>query len=467
MPYEKLGFGDRWLLLSGAERSLIDKLYKRCKRLDDGENTSQIYQGLITSADAIYHLKKLGNNRYLCTPKGAEADPAYEVQIEDQIMKPLVSGAEAKRYIAPKTDTYLLFPYDVSGGQVSLIDERSFNRQYPKAWNYLKSYKSDLKSREGGKFDDDDWYRFGRHQNLDKQEVRKLIVAQTVPSLRVSFDDSGECYLNNVRVNGIIPSDGLDPWFLTGVLNAPVCDFVFRRIAKPKDGGWFEANRQFIAPLPIPPASAKQRDDVARRARGLQARHTARRDILNRLTKRLKAVQSKSHPETFLFPDLATARSRLGEAPRNLEETERREWAKQQYEQDLQGRYDAISSRLAPGVELNAEFTDGELTFSVDGIKVLSSIFLKADEGAFIAAQWKVLASTYSVTERTDGKKLCNALRKMIVTENKALVDQIIELEVQLSDLEGQIKAEEAEINALTYTLYGLTAEEIQMVEQG
>src|SRR3546814_468206 len=151
---------------------------------------------------------------------------------------------------------------------------------------YLTSYQKELKNRENGKFDDSQWYRFGRHQNLDKQEVQKLIVAQTVPSLRVSFDESGQHYLNNVRVNGILPSTRTDPWFITGVLNAPVCDFVFRRIAKPKDGGWFEANKQFIAPLPIPAATNQQRDEVVRIAKKLQTQHTTTRDLIKRITQR-------------------------------------------------------------------------------------------------------------------------------------------------------------------------------------
>ena len=57
-------------------------------------------------------------------------------------------------------------------------------------------------------------------------------------------------YLNNVRVNGILTSGATDQMYLLGVLNGPVGDFVFRRIGKPKQGGWYEANKQFIAPLP-------------------------------------------------------------------------------------------------------------------------------------------------------------------------------------------------------------------------
>ena len=468
LSYEKLAFGDRWLLLSGTERKLIDKLYKRCKRMDDPAHTSNIFVGIQTSADSIYHLKRLGRNRYLCTPKGADADPPYEVQVEDEIMKPLVSGTEAKRYVAPETDTFLLFPYQVSNETVRLIDAKTFEGSYPNAWAYLKSYEQSLREREKGKMDSDDsWWAYNYPKNLGKQEIQKLIVPRLVSSLLCSVDEHGQIYLDNVDVGGIAVSKTQDPFFICGILNAPVADFVFRRISKPFRGEYRSANKQFIAPLPIPPAKGAIQKDVAQRAKDLQSHHTLRRDIVGQLKKRLTAVQYKSRPETFLFPDLVVVKSRIEDAPKNLPALERREWAKQQYEQELQGRYDAISARLRPGVTLASGFADGELTFSVDGIQVLANIFLNEEDGAFITAQWKVLASTFPITERTDGKKLCNALRKLAATENEALVEQIIKLESQLSGLEAKIEAEEAEINALIYDLYRLTPEEIRMVERG
>ena len=90
LPYGKQMFGDRWLLLTGQERALIDRLYERCKRLDEPIHTKQIFQGLITSADAIYHFKRIGANRYLCQPEGKPTPLPYEVEIEDALMKPLV-----------------------------------------------------------------------------------------------------------------------------------------------------------------------------------------------------------------------------------------------------------------------------------------------------------------------------------------------------------------------------------------
>jgi hypothetical protein len=82
-----------WLMATGAERALIERLSRDCLRLDDPSLTNGIIVGIQTSADYIYHLERLGTDRYKCTPKDRGAVP-YEVAIEDAIMKPLVSGSE-------------------------------------------------------------------------------------------------------------------------------------------------------------------------------------------------------------------------------------------------------------------------------------------------------------------------------------------------------------------------------------
>ena len=92
-------------------------------------------------------------------------------------MKPLVSGPEAKRYEEPETDTYLLFPYQRDArGAMRLILADEMARRFPRAWAHLRRWEQDLRSRESKAFDDESWYRFGRNQNIDKQDIPKLIV---------------------------------------------------------------------------------------------------------------------------------------------------------------------------------------------------------------------------------------------------------------------------------------------------
>jgi hypothetical protein len=468
LPYGREAFGERWLLLTGEERALIDRLYGRCKRLDDPVHTSNIFVGIQTSADAIYHLTRKAPGRYVCTPKGDNAPPVYEVGIEDALMKPLVSGAEAKRYVEPITDTYLLFPYRLDGSGVSLIDAATMRAAYPKAWAYLLTCETALREREGNKMDDDArWWGYNYPKNLDKQEIVKLVVPRLVANLGCSVDQTGSVYLDNVDVGGVVIADGEEPFFIAGMLNSPVANFVFRRISKLFRGSYLSANKQFIAPLPIPPASNEERTGVASKAKALQAAHTARRDTLAKIVRRLSTARTRNKPETWLFAGLKTKRDFIAEAPVRLESDKKEEWAEERYKSDLAARYDAISARLSPGASLSADFKDGELSVSVGGVPVIDRIFVDAAEGECILAQWKVLAATFAITGKTDGKKLANALRKLVVADNTALVQQIIALEKELSALEANIARQEAEMNALVNRLYGLTEAEAQLVAKG
>ena len=77
LSYDQLGFGDRWLLLSGPERALIDRLSERFHHLGDPAITSAIFQGVKTGADDIYKLDRSGPGKFHCS----KAD--HHVDIED------------------------------------------------------------------------------------------------------------------------------------------------------------------------------------------------------------------------------------------------------------------------------------------------------------------------------------------------------------------------------------------------
>lgn len=467
LPYDEVGFGDRWLLLTGAERKLIDRLYERYNRLDDPAHTANIYQGLITSMDTVYHLKRLGPDRYLCspkTPKGQPKIPAYEVGIEDDIMKPLVSGAEAKRYTVPATETYLLFPYIQGEKRMGLISADDMAQNFPKAWTYLKTYEDALRGRESGKFDDEDWHRFGRNQSLDKQEISKLVVPRIVVNVRCSVDEIGTAYLDNVDVGGVAVADGENLYFIAGILNAPVTGFVFRATAKPFRGEYRSANKQFIAPLPIPPATPVQKENIAKQAKALQVAHTARRDVLVRLQKRLGSIKPKNRPVTWLFPDLPAKSDLEVNAPKEYDTRAVNKWGKDRLDEECQTRYGEITERLHAMAVLTAKFDDGELQFLIDGIVVLKGIWLADEEGTFIASQWSVLAATFPVTDKTTGKKLCDALRKVLETENAAMIDQVKALQEELASLDDAISKQEAKLDVDIYALYNMDAEDIALI---
>lgn len=461
VPWETMPEDGEWLMATGAERALINRLAETCLRLDDTGLTTAIFQGLITSADSIYHLQRLGDDRYLCSPKKGEA---YEVRIEDAIMKPLVSGAEAKRYEEPETDTCLLFPYARdAGGRMRLIPAATMAADFPWAWAYLKTWEKALRAREGGKFDDDDWHRFGRSQNIDKQDRAKLMVPRLVEHLKSSVDTHGIFYLDNVDVGGVLTAKGTDPAFLMGVLNGPVADFVFRAIAKPFRGDYRSANKQFIAPLPVPRASAEEQADIAAQARDLQTRWTNRRDLLESAKARLGVLSRARHDETWLWPDLPALADLTEQAPRAMRtKGDRLDWAKRSFEEKVAARIEALQAVLDGGGPLDADFADGELRLFSGGSVVLSHIFLSDEAGAIALAYWRWL---FLGRDWRDAEGLSKELRRPPSDFAAPAAAQFVERVEALADETAAIEAAEDAMNERLSALYGLSDEERLLVD--
>lgn len=468
LPYDAIARPQQpWLIAPAPVREMIERLGAEATRLDDPVNTKAIFQGIITSADHIFHLRRLGAGRYAYTTKrdGKKQAPV-EVEIEDALMKPLVSGAEAKRFLEPQTDTHLLFPYEVSEDGARLFTQEEMARDFPKAWRYLKLSERELRDREGKKFDDDRWYRMGRTQNLDKQEVPKLMVAQLVPDLRVSFDSKGAFYINNVRVNGILPREG-NGWFLLAVLNSPISNYIFKWLGKPKDNGYFEANKQFIAPLPIPKARRRDIASLSALATRLQDKRTERVELRAALDERLAAASPTRWPLEAILPEVRPVPQIEEAIPASVPATERKAWIDEQRAADEE----AALARIDGAVRLDSTFEvtvddRGKLSFLTDGVELVRA-FVNQTEAPLAETQWRAVAIDFQPTRKADAKRLVDRLRKVVLSASPAVTEQIVRIGSELAELSAEIGREEQDLHDLTAALFKLTPEEERLVLAG
>ncbi|MGH2744115.1 MAG: Eco57I restriction-modification methylase domain-containing protein [Thermoleophilaceae bacterium] len=248
--------GDPWVLATGEEARILEAARSGAERLDTV--TTQIFQGLITSADPVYILEDRGGrgmNRAVYSRALGE-----ELELEPDLLHPLASGVDVERYAFRPLGNFLLFPYRRDRGQMRLLtpDELA---ALPLTAAYLDRHETELRARERGRMDRDGWYAFGRTQSLGAHDSPKLGVAATVKHLEVAADPDGAVYFHNVRVNGIlIDPKGPSIWTLLVLLNSRLVDWIFRRGAAEHANGYYAANKQFIAPLPIRLPAATERD---------------------------------------------------------------------------------------------------------------------------------------------------------------------------------------------------------------
>jgi hypothetical protein len=97
--------------------------------------------------------------------------PSISVEIENGIIRPAASPCSEKK----KQKKAIIYPYDQNGSPYS---EDFLKINFPKAFSYLLSKKTDLEGRD--KDDRAKWFEFGRNQGLKKINCRKLLVSTII-----------------------------------------------------------------------------------------------------------------------------------------------------------------------------------------------------------------------------------------------------------------------------------------------
>lgn len=466
IPYEELPDEDAWTLAPRAEINFVKNMIAHAGSME--KSCAGIFVGIQTSLNDIFHLEEIapGKFRNLIMPESELID------LEADLIHPLVKGPGAKRYFWESGKMRILVPYVTSGNKAMLIPEADLKSKYPQTWAYFSRYESKLRERENGKMDlPTGWWAYNYPKNIEKQLKPRLLVAGTAPELRVAADFNGEVVQDDRRVFAITVDDASNLGFLLAMLNSPVCGYVFKRIARPKSGGFFDIEKQFIAPLPIPDASPEQRADVGARARELQELHTRRRDTIARLDQRLHSNQtspvSPAPKEDWLWPAIGTPATwkQSPLAPTGLSARDLTAWAKQQHAATLQDRLDTLDSLLQPGATLTVTHTDDELALHIAGREALR---LYDKPGTpFLAAQWRHALRSLNVTESFNATRLLKHLLTLRTTTEQPLHDRILALDQEITVLDQTIATKESELNAIIYQLYHLTPEEVAMVEGG
>ena len=252
---------DEWNFVVGDGAGLFEKLSAMPYKFSD---ISDIFVGLQTSADDVFIMNLVGETDRTYRLKSKALN--QEWTFEKDLLYPLVSGTDVKRYGNLPSRQFILFPYIVQNERATLIDFKTIQRDWPKTAAYLLQNKKALEEREKDAFRDSEWHRFGRNQNLGIQQRIKLCVPRLVEQLHAAFDYDGIHFLDNVDVGGVTlkaehVNQGYE--FLLTLLNCRLSRWYFPHVSAPFRGNWRSANRQFLSLLPIRVIDFKNYKDSA------------------------------------------------------------------------------------------------------------------------------------------------------------------------------------------------------------
>lgn len=239
-----------WNFVVGESASVYKRLDSMETRLRD--ITMRIFQGVITSADPIFLFKGF-ESRTGPTMKVFSKKLNQWIELERGLLKPVVRSGHIDRYRAHPT-AYVLFPYDVVDGKGRLLSRDEIRKDYPLVWKYLENHKDALMNREKGRFKDQQWFRFGRTQNIGMWEQKKLLVPYMVRRLGAYLDADKSYYFVNVTTGGygITVDEAFGSYeYICALLNSKLIDFYFKHTTTTFRSGYFAAGKQFIERIPI------------------------------------------------------------------------------------------------------------------------------------------------------------------------------------------------------------------------
>ena len=222
--------------------------------------TNSVFQGLITGWNKVYVGEIVGEDdehgvvEFL--PEGGDQPEI----VEEKLLRRLVKGREIDHWGVDWEGLWLLFPYEVESGKAHILTKETLQGEYPQTWTFLKNHEDELKGREGGKWEDEEqWWTFGRSQNLAKMELDKIMTNIMSDYNRFSVDTEGKYYFiggGNAGGYGVeliedfAPSSD-DHLYYAALLNSRVLEYWHKHIAPIFGGKYYSYNKRYLEPHPV------------------------------------------------------------------------------------------------------------------------------------------------------------------------------------------------------------------------
>jgi type I restriction-modification system DNA methylase subunit len=439
-----------------------------------GELAQEVFVGLQTSADDVFLFESIAPRKNIC--KVFSVSLQKEVELESALLKPVIRSGEIGRGWARPTHL-VLFPYKLRKGEAELLTEKELVKKFPLAWDYLKRNEKQLRGREKNSFDHDGWWSMGRAQSLAKWETPKILAPYMIQELSAYYDEDSNYFVNVTTGDfGLrFGSPKMDK-FVTGLLNSSLLDAFLKQISTNFRGGYFAANKQFLDKLPIKlidpkkKSEAKLEKEIVERVEAIQAAHRQRVKLPEVLHRLIAHTQNRMpcNLAHYLQLDFAAA----VKADILIDDVQRTGFV-----HEITLKPDGRNLTLIASV---AEKSDGEPR----PLPVLRLAFKDDALREFVYACWRRFLGEHSRQKRwTKGKKpepvyplLANRLEPLVyfspdAGDNLRAIRDLMKAvadeagSADLAAIEAEIENLDREIDRRVYDLYGLTADEVKIVQ--
>jgi len=235
--YDTLDNHRGWLLNNPKSLSNIKKIENIGTPLGE---LLPIKNGIATLNNSIYIFKPLEESDKYYHFEKSGAVYTVEKAICRDIIKPNILKFEHE---IPEIQEKIIYPYTNGITLLSLLDEKNFYSDFPKAYQYLELYKKELAKRDKGNGNYRAWYAFGRTQALLDKGL-KLLFPYMSKHPHFVFTDNVEML---IYCGYAIFSDSAEQLLiLKKILESSVFNYYMQNTSKPYTSGYFSYAKNYV-----------------------------------------------------------------------------------------------------------------------------------------------------------------------------------------------------------------------------
>ncbi|OYR73485.1 Eco57I restriction-modification methylase domain-containing protein [Halorubrum ezzemoulense] len=469
---------DPWVLTDPQTESILNQIETVGQTMSGV--SQQILQGMKSGDNDVLFVELIerGEDDTIRSPANGE-----RYTIESDLVEPIILGKNIHRYEPPQTDLGVIYPYESTEDGTEIIPENELQNKYPKTYSYFVDFEDRLRGRQSEHMRYETWYALNRPRKKSFFENPKIIVPDICERSEFTIDNSGEYFIGNTGY-GIVPKKNSKSMrqYLLAVLNSSTTWFYIYHTSTVLENDFRRFLASYLGPLPVPdvdPLSDHESEagDRTQKLAGLGEDQTRR-------------YREKSTLNLSLLDHLGnhSVNQSLGETG------------------FIQPPRDSSQSLLQETTEQKPNLRTGSVSLvreSENTVLVRASARYKPDdEDAYETDQWGYTETEYlpafritDLTEQeadliehfvpvavneaggfanfretaTKTNSLIDRLKAIELPDVDDVADNLenyLETKERAEELDAKIEQTDQLIDEIVYELYGLTEEEIEIVEE-
>ena len=251
-----------WILKPVLTFSILEKIRT------NGKNIMEFFDMVMSG------LQTADNDLYVLTPIKDKVDTTIlyskkiegEVEIEKDVLKPVLKGEDVKRYEDyPIPPRFVIYPYIIEDEKQRPMEEDELKQKYPLTYKYMLPFKQDLiRLRTSFKTNPKYWHGLHRSRVLRKFEQEKIITPEISLGCNMTLDTRK--YLHTEKVYNLLKKSETkqDIRYFLAVLNSKVMWFFLKNSGDILRGGFFTFKTQYIEPFYVPEPPKKVEDEIVK-----------------------------------------------------------------------------------------------------------------------------------------------------------------------------------------------------------